>query len=91
MRSQNQGEGTLIREIHNNNTHINHTLTEKIMSKKNFLPFLVMAAILMALASCSGKLKPLSAQYIQADPQPLEVVGEQPTPSKAKRCAPTTK
>jgi len=47
------------------------------MSKKNFLPFLVMAAILMALASCSGKLKPLSAQYIQADPQPLEVVGGQ--------------
>ena len=47
------------------------------MSKKNFLPFLVMAAILMALASCSGKLKPLSAQYIQADPQPLEAVGGQ--------------
>lgn len=47
------------------------------MSKKNFLPFLAMAAILMALASCSGKLKPLSAQYIQADPQPLEVVGGQ--------------
>ncbi len=47
------------------------------MSKKNFLPFLVMAAILMALASCSGTLKPLSAQYIQADPQPLEVVGGQ--------------
>ena len=47
------------------------------MSKKNFLPFLVMAAILMALASCSGKLKPLSAQYVQADPQPLEAVGGQ--------------
>ena len=48
------------------------------MNKKNFLPFLAMAAILMmALASCSGKLKPLSAQYVQADPQPLEAVGGQ--------------
>ena len=47
------------------------------MNKKNFLPFLAMAAILMALASCLGKLKPLAADYIKADPQPLEAVGEQ--------------
>ena len=47
------------------------------MNKKNFLPFLAMAAILMALASCSGKLKPLAADYIKADPQPLEAVGGQ--------------
>ena len=47
------------------------------MNKKNFLPFLAMAAILMALASCSGKLKPLAADYIKADPQPLESVGGQ--------------
>jgi tetratricopeptide (TPR) repeat protein len=46
------------------------------MSKKTFLPFLAMAAI-FALASCSGKLKPLSEQYIKADPQPLEAVGGQ--------------
>lgn len=47
------------------------------MNKKNFLPFLAMAAMLMALASCSGKLKPLAADYIKADPQPLEAVGGQ--------------
>ena len=47
------------------------------MNKKNFLPFLAMAAILMALASCSGKLKPLAADYIKADPQPFEAVGGQ--------------
>lgn len=47
------------------------------MNKKNFLPFLAMAAMLMALASCSGKLKPLAADYIKADPQPLEAIGGQ--------------
>lgn len=46
------------------------------MNKKIFLPFLAMAVI-FALASCSGKLKPLSTDYIKADPQPLEVVGGQ--------------
>lgn len=35
-----------------------------------------MAAII-ALASCSGKLKPLSGQYINTEPQPLEAVGGQ--------------
>jgi len=44
------------------------------MSKKILLPLLALAAIL-ALPSCSGKLKPLSAQYIKADPQPLEAIG----------------
>ncbi|MDO4702383.1 hypothetical protein [Tannerella sp.] len=46
------------------------------MNKKIFLPFLAMAVI-FALASCSGKLKPLSTDYIKADPQPLEAVGGQ--------------
>lgn len=46
------------------------------MNKKIFLPFLAMA-VMFALASCSGKLKPLSTDYIKADPQPLEVVGGQ--------------
>lgn len=46
------------------------------MNKKIFLPFLAMAVI-FALTSCSGKLKPLSTDYIKADPQPLEVVGGQ--------------
>lgn len=44
------------------------------MNKKILLPLLAFIAIL-ALPSCSGKLKPLSAQYIKADPQPLEAVG----------------
>ncbi|MDR0347998.1 MAG: hypothetical protein LBH90_00715 [Tannerella sp.] len=44
------------------------------MSKKILLPLLALAAIL-ALPSCSGKLKPLSSQYIKADPQPLEAIG----------------
>lgn len=44
------------------------------MNFKKILPFVAMAAVL-GLASCSGKLKPLSDQYIKADPQPLEVVG----------------
>jgi hypothetical protein len=47
------------------------------MNKKNLLmPLLAMAAII-AFTSCSGKLKPLSGQYINADPQPLEAVGGQ--------------
>jgi tetratricopeptide (TPR) repeat protein len=44
------------------------------MNKKILLPLLAFVAIL-ALPSCSGKLKPLSAQYIKADPQPLEAIG----------------
>jgi hypothetical protein len=44
------------------------------MNKKIFLPMLTLAAI-FALASCSGKLKPLSEQYVKADPQPLEAIG----------------
>jgi tetratricopeptide (TPR) repeat protein len=47
------------------------------MNKKNLLmPFLAMAAII-AFASCSGKLKPLSGQYINTEPQPLEAIGGQ--------------
>lgn len=46
------------------------------MNKKIFSPFFAMAVI-FALTSCSGKLKPLSTDYIKADPQPLEVVGGQ--------------
>ena len=46
------------------------------MNKKIFSPFLAMAVI-FALTSCSRKLKPLSTDYIKADPQPLEVVGGQ--------------
>ncbi|MDR2627120.1 MAG: hypothetical protein LBC40_03695, partial [Dysgonamonadaceae bacterium] len=44
------------------------------MKKKSFLSFLALATV-FALASCSGKLKPLSEQYIKADPQPLEAIG----------------
>ncbi|MDR1601815.1 MAG: hypothetical protein LBS42_05250 [Tannerella sp.] len=47
------------------------------MNRKNlFMPFLAMAAII-AFTACSGKLKPLSAQYINTEPQPLEAIGGQ--------------
>ena len=44
------------------------------MNKRIFLPFLALAAICV-FSSCSGKLTPLSEQYIKAEPQPLEAIG----------------
>lgn len=44
------------------------------MSKKIYLPLLLLAVI-VGLSSCSSKLKPLAANYIKAEPQPLEAVG----------------
>jgi tetratricopeptide (TPR) repeat protein len=44
------------------------------MNKKIFLPFFALAAIL-AFSACSGKLTPLSEQYVKAEPQPLEAIG----------------
>ncbi|MDR0575310.1 MAG: hypothetical protein LBG96_15050 [Tannerella sp.] len=44
------------------------------MNKKIFLPFFALAAIFV-FSACSGKLTPLSEQYIKADPQPLEAIG----------------
>ena len=44
------------------------------MIKKIFMPIFTLAAIFM-LASCGGKLKPLSEQYVKVNPQPLEAVG----------------
>jgi tetratricopeptide (TPR) repeat protein len=44
------------------------------MSRKYVLPFLVLAAI-VTFSSCSNKLNPLAADYIKAEPQPLEAVG----------------
>jgi len=44
------------------------------MIKKIFMPILTLATIFV-LASCGGKLKPLSNQYVKADPQPLEAIG----------------
>ena len=44
------------------------------MNKKIFLPFLALASIFI-FSSCSGKLTPLSGQYIKAEPQPLEAIG----------------
>ncbi len=45
------------------------------MNKKLLLPFFVLAAIL-TLSSCQG-LKPLTSDYIKAEPQPLEAIGGQ--------------
>jgi hypothetical protein len=46
------------------------------MNKKILMPLLALATII-AFGSCSGKLKPLSEQYIKAEPQPLEAIGGQ--------------
>lgn len=43
------------------------------MKKKLFVPLFVMAAV-VTFSSCSNKLKPLSEQYIKAEPQPLEAI-----------------
>jgi tetratricopeptide (TPR) repeat protein len=44
------------------------------MTKKIFLPLIAIAAICL-FSACSGKLTPLSSQYVKAEPQPLEAVG----------------
>ena len=44
------------------------------MNKKIFLPILALAAI-FAFPGCSGKLTPLTEQYVKAEPQPLEAIG----------------
>ena len=44
------------------------------MKKKIFLPLIALAAICL-FSACSGKLTPLSSQYVTADPQPLEAIG----------------
>lgn len=45
------------------------------MRKKLYLPLLAMACVVMIMSSCSSKLNPLTADYIKAEPQPLELVG----------------
>ncbi|MDR0835494.1 MAG: hypothetical protein LBN11_02795 [Tannerella sp.] len=44
------------------------------MKKNLFFPLIAIAAICM-FSACSGKLTPLSNQYVTAEPQPLEAVG----------------
>ena len=44
------------------------------MNKRFLFPLLVMAAII-TLPACSGKLTPLSEQYVKTEPQPLEAIG----------------
>ena len=44
------------------------------MNKKFLFPIIALIAIIL-LPACSGKLTPLSEQYIKAEPQPLEAIG----------------
>lgn len=44
------------------------------MSKKLSLPLFMMVCIMAVLTSCSSKLQPLAADYVKAEPQPLELV-----------------
>jgi len=44
------------------------------MNKKIFLPVMAIIAV-FAISSCSGKLTPLTGQYVKAEPQPLEAIG----------------
>jgi len=44
------------------------------MNKRIFLPSLLLLVITVFFASCSSGLKPLAANYIKSDPQPLELV-----------------
>lgn len=46
------------------------------MKTKYFLS-IVSIALIVAMTSCSGKLRPLASEYVKTTPQPLEVVGEQ--------------
>ena len=45
------------------------------MNKRFTLSALLLVAIAVIFAACSSGLKPLSANYIRTDPQPLELVG----------------
>ncbi|MDR1781015.1 MAG: hypothetical protein LBR50_09860 [Tannerella sp.] len=47
------------------------------MNRKNLFMTLFAMAAIIAMTSCSGKLKPLAGQYIKTEPQPLEAVGGQ--------------
>jgi Flp pilus assembly protein TadD len=44
------------------------------MNKKVILPILAIVSVFL-FSACSGKLTPLSDQYIKTDPQPLEAIG----------------
>ena len=44
------------------------------MNKRTILPTLFLLVITVFLASCSSGLKPLAANYVKSDPQPLELV-----------------
>jgi len=44
------------------------------MNKKFFLPAILLLMIAGLFAACSSGLKPLAANYVKSDPQPLEMV-----------------
>jgi Flp pilus assembly protein TadD len=44
------------------------------MNKKNLLPAILLIVIAGIFTACSSGLKPLAANYIKSDPQPLEMI-----------------
>jgi len=44
------------------------------MNKRIILPALLLVGIAVVFAACSSGLKPLTANYVKSDPQPLEMV-----------------
>ena len=46
-----------------------------IMNKKNLFPALFSVMTAVIFTACSSGLKPLTANYVKANPQPLELVG----------------
>jgi Flp pilus assembly protein TadD len=56
-----------------NKNYINQLILH-IMYKKFILPALLLLMIAGLFAACSSGLKPLAANYVKSDPQPLEMV-----------------
>ena len=45
------------------------------MRFQKWMPWALSAVLVLLLASCAGRVKPLDAKYVRAEPQPLELKG----------------